>query len=344
MDTLTCANKNKQYKPSSKFSFKCLSAPLNFFLIKFILALRAVLCFFSTGGGLLVGLCVDDFGFVFGAARRGARGHSQATKTRASLVAVSQHMLTDVDKLPAVQLGDFVLQIELDDPSEAVREIARPDKDLHVPLENENWLVRFLRPCKFYPESAYELIKRYYAFKVKYSKHYDGLMPSKEQNIFNQDILTVLPTRDQHERWKPSKCSLDEAFKGCVLFLEAAMMEPVSQICGAVVIMDMEGLSLTQVWQFTPQYAKRLLDWLQLFKPFLKEKLRSRLVFIGKDWEKLHQYVGAKCLPEAYGGTLSVPKVTGPQWLELLMMCDKEFSAISSYGYAKKDEQALIPS
>ncbi|XP_073942087.1 alpha-tocopherol transfer protein-like [Choristoneura fumiferana] len=309
-------------------------------------------------------------------------------------------MLTDVDKLPAVQLGDFVLQIELDDPSEAVREIARrelretpevtepaitelrrllaADKDLHVPLENENWLVRFLRPCKFYPESAYELIKRYYAFKVKYSKHYDGLMPSKEQNIFNQDILTVLPTRDQHgrrilvselgKRWKPSKCSLDEAFKGCVLFLEAAMMEPVSQICGAVVIMDMEGLSLTQVWQFTPQYAKRLLDWLQesiplrvkglfvvnqpylfnmifqLFKPFLKEKLRSRLVFIGKDWEKLHQYVGAKCLPEAYGGTLSVPKVTGPQWLELLMMCDKEFSAISSYGYAKKDEQALIPS
>lgn len=41
------------------------------------------------------------------------------------LVSVSQHMLTDVDKLPALQLGDFVLQIELDDPSEAVREIAR---------------------------------------------------------------------------------------------------------------------------------------------------------------------------------------------------------------------------
>lgn len=66
------------------------------------------------------------------------------------------------------------------------------------------------------------------------------------------------------ERWKPSKCSLDEAFKGCVLFLEAAMMEPASQICGAVVIMDMEGLSLSQVWQFTPQYAKRMLDWLQV--------------------------------------------------------------------------------
>ncbi|XP_063529416.1 retinaldehyde-binding protein 1 isoform X1 [Cydia strobilella] len=305
---------------------------------------------------------------------------------------LSQHMLTDVDKLPAVQLGDFLLQIELDEPTDTFREIARKelretpevtgpaiaelkrlleaDKDLHVPLESDAWLVRFLRPCKFYPESAYELIKRYYHFKLKHAKHYDGLMPSKEQNIFYQDILTVLPTRDQlgrrilvvelGKRWKPSKCTLDEAFKGCVLFLEAAMMEPVSQICGAQVIMDMEGLSMQQVWQFTPQFAKRLLDWLQesipvrikgvfivnqpyifnmvyqLFKPFLKEKLRSRLLFVGKDWELLHKYVSPKCLPEAYGGTLSTPKITGPQWLELLLMCDKEFSAIASYGYVNK--------
>lgn len=34
-------------------------------------------------------------------------------------------MLSDVTTLPAVQLGDFLLQIELDDPSESVREIAR---------------------------------------------------------------------------------------------------------------------------------------------------------------------------------------------------------------------------
>lgn len=26
---------------------------------------------------------------------------------------------------------------------------------------------------------------------------YDGLIPSKESNIFKQDILTVLPNRDQ---------------------------------------------------------------------------------------------------------------------------------------------------
>ncbi|XP_028034107.1 retinaldehyde-binding protein 1 isoform X1 [Bombyx mandarina] len=305
---------------------------------------------------------------------------------------ISQHMLTELEKLPGVQLGDFLLQFELDEPRESVREIARrelreipeivepaveelkrllsEDTDMHVPLNNEAWLIRFLRPCKFYPESAYDLIKRYYGFKVKHHKHYDGLTPSKETNVFNENVLTVLPTRDQcgrrvlvlelGKKWKHNKCSLDEVFKGCVLFLEAAMLEPESQICGAVVIFDMDGLSMQQVMQFTPPFAKRIVDWLQeciplrikglyiinqpyvfnmvfqLFKPFLKEKLRSRIIFMGNDRELLHKHISPKCLPDCYGGTLTIPKVTGPQWLELLLMCDQEFIAINSFGFKKK--------
>lgn len=66
------------------------------------------------------------------------------------------------------------------------------------------------------------------------------------------------------EKWKPKQCSLDEVFKGCVLFLEAAMLEPETQICGAVVIFDMEGLSMQHVLQFTPSFANRIVDWLQV--------------------------------------------------------------------------------
>ncbi|XP_045511032.1 alpha-tocopherol transfer protein isoform X2 [Colias croceus] len=338
---------------------------------------------------------------------------------------VSQHMLSDVSQLPGVQLGDFLLQFELDEPKESVREIARnelretpeiikpaveelrrlleEDKELYVPCDRDAWLIRFLRPCKFYPESAYDLIKRYYNFKVKHHKHYEGLTPSKEQNVFNQNVLKVLPTRDQlgrrvlvlelgnsnHtairkllslilkgmwefiisiavmqiikllEKWNHNQCNLDEVFKGCVLFLEAAMLEPETQICGAVVIFDMDGLCLQQAWQFTPQFAKRIVDWLQeciplrikglyiinqpyifnmvfqLFKPLLKEKLRSRIVFMGSDRELLYKYISPKNLPDKYGGSLSIPDVSGSQWLELLMHCDKEFHAINSYGYKK---------
>lgn len=127
------------------------------------------------------------------------------------------------------------------------------------------------------------------------------------------------------------------------------MLEPESQVCGAVVIFDMDGLSLQQTWQFTPPFAKRIVDWLQdsvplriknihivnqpyvfnmvfaLFKPFLKEKLKSRIIFHGTDRKSLHKYMSPKCLPECYGGTVDLPRVDGNQWYELLLMCDKEY-------------------
>lgn len=183
--------------------------------------------------------------------------------------------------------------------------------DLKWPLENDDWLIKFLRPCKYYPESARDLVKRYYNFKIKHANVYDNLKASNEKNIFEQNILTVLPIRDQHGRrvlilklgkkWKHNQCSLDEVYKGCALFLEAAMLEPISQIVGVVIIFDMDGLSLQQTWQFTPPFAKRIVDLLQdagvlriknlhivnqpyifnmvfaLFKPFLREKLKSRV-------------------------------------------------------------------
>lgn len=134
-----------------------------------------------------------------------------------------------------------------------------------MPIDNDDWLVRFLRPCKFYPKSAHELvsnlrpitisrlgqdsiirlyrfhrahyhslrrnletmteyklhnnermfvaftelnkqkknffsdlqIKRYYSFKIKHHDMYYALMPSKEENIFKANVLTVFPNRDQ---------------------------------------------------------------------------------------------------------------------------------------------------
>lgn len=66
------------------------------------------------------------------------------------------------------------------------------------------------------------------------------------------------------EKWKHKKCTLEEVFKGAVIFLEAAIMEPATQVAGAQVIFDMDGLSLQQTWQFSPQFAKRIVDWLQV--------------------------------------------------------------------------------
>lgn len=143
------------------------------------------------------------------------------------------------------------------------------------------------------------------------------------------------------------------------MFLEAATLEPETQVHGAVVIFDMDGLSLQQTWQFTPSFAKRIVDWLQdsvpmrikaihivnqpkifqivfaLFKPFLREKLRNRIHFHGTDLAALHKHISPKHLPPVYGGTSQIPRVDGPQWYSMLYQLDREYKAINSYGFKK---------
>lgn len=76
-----------------------------------------------------------------------------------------------------------------------------------------------------------------------------------------------------------------------------------------------------------------------LFKPFLREKLRSRIIFHGTDRDSLHKYISADSLPPCYAGTVDCPRISGGQWYELLVKCDKEYKAINSYGYIKDMEK-----
>jgi len=43
------------------------------------------------------------------------------------------------------------------------------------------------------------------------------------------------------EKWKPSQVPLVDLFRGIQLTVLGSMVEPYSQICGSVVIIDMEG-------------------------------------------------------------------------------------------------------
>lgn len=90
-------------------------------------------------------------------------------------------MLSDLERLPEIKLGDFTLRLELDELNDELREVARkelrenPDRqkeaveelralvkaeaDLKAPWHKDAWLIRFLRPCKYYPESALNLVR-----------------------------------------------------------------------------------------------------------------------------------------------------------------------------------------
>ncbi|KAI9578959.1 alpha-tocopherol transfer protein-like [Glossina fuscipes] len=299
-------------------------------------------------------------------------------------------MLLSGEVSPYIQVGEMKLSLELGEPCARSKEVAQrelretpenrekglqeikklldADTDLKYPRE-DRFLLRFLRVCKYYPESAAELVKHYFSFKVKHANIFQDLVPSREENTFKHNVCVAFKNRDQHNRrivvlrlgknWKHKEVALDEIFKAAVLYVEVAVAEEESQINGAVVIFDMDGLSLQQTWQFTPAFAKRLIDWLQdsiplrvkaihivnqpkifnvvfsLFKPFLREKLSSRIIFHGTDRESLHNYMLPECLPPEYGGTNTESLVDAYNWYKLMLTLENEYKTINSYGYKK---------
>lgn len=102
-----------------------------------------------------------------------------------------------------------------------LRELIQAEKYLNLPLDDE-YMMMFLRPCHYYPESALQRVsceelslyllllylfllfrlqlKNFYNMKMKYGQACENIVPTKLRNVFEADVLNLLPTRDQHGR------------------------------------------------------------------------------------------------------------------------------------------------
>ncbi|CAH2988927.1 unnamed protein product [Chilo suppressalis] len=254
---------------------------------------------------------------------------------------------------------------------EELRQLLRGEASLTVPIDNDEFLMKFLRPCKFYAESAFKRIKAYYKFRLAYSEHCFDLRPGSVRSTFEKSIVSVLSPRDQHgrrillvqsENWNPRDVPLTEVFRGIQVALEAAIVEPRTQVCGVVTILDMRGLSFAQIMQFTPSFAKMMVDWIQdcvpirlkavhvinqpyifnmlfaVFKPFLREKLRSRIHFHGSSKPALLAHIEESALRKRHGGTLPEPDVPGELLIKCLLHYEDQFKLVNSYGYVNSSK------
>jgi len=295
------------------------------------------------------------------------------------------------DGVPFVQLGEHILRLDLEDLDESynersrielretpqivedalekLRSLIKDEEGLNVPAEDDSFLIKFLRPCKFYPESTFKLMKRYYKFKLKHPELSWDLMPVKVKHVFEEELISFHPVRcDKGTRlmiitiakWNTKTVSLYDMFRTIIMALEIAMIEPKTQVAGVHVLLNMQGLTLNQIFQFSPSFAKTTLDFIQqcipvrlkgihivnqpyifgmlyaIFKPFIGEKLRKRLFFYGKERKSLHARVSKESLPPSYDGTLDIPDCPGHLLAEMLCRYDKEFELCNTIGYTKE--------
>ncbi|XP_012289206.1 alpha-tocopherol transfer protein-like [Orussus abietinus] len=253
----------------------------------------------------------------------------------------------------------------------ALKELLKGEPDLYLPTEEE-YLKKFLRPCKWYPKSAMEMIKRFYRYRLSHPRICNNLVPSMNREIFVSGILTPMPLRledgcrllliESGRKWKPKEISLEQILRGVMIILEAAMAEPITQISGVHVILDMDGLSLSQVTYFSPSFASAVLEWVQkcvpcrlkgvhvvnqpyifnmvfaIFKPFLQEKLRNRLHFHGTNRQTLLSHIGVTALPTKFGGNLKIPEEpVGETLWNYFCIFEEAFQASSKCGYPPKE-------
>ncbi|XP_058816089.1 retinaldehyde-binding protein 1-like [Topomyia yanbarensis] len=248
-----------------------------------------------------------------------------------------------------------------------LRKLLEAATDLYFPDDDE-FLIIFLRPCHFYPESALKLMRNVAEFKKTHSDLLKDLLPVDLKNeIMNTDVVSVLKNRDQHGRrmmivrmgsaWDPKAISEDKMFAILYTVHKLAVLEPVTQIKGVVVIYDFEGLGMKQIKGMAPSAAKRLLSFIQeaaplrmkavhfvkepmlfsmvwtLMKPFVKEKLKSRMYFHGDDMKKLHKHIDADCLPANYGGTMPVLDYASKDWYPTMEKHTDDIKKFNTAGF-----------
>ncbi|CAK9799176.1 Retinaldehyde-binding protein 1 [Anthophora quadrimaculata] len=252
----------------------------------------------------------------------------------------------------------------------ALKKYLEEDKTLYFKTDDD-FLLIFLRPCKYYAKSAYELIKRVADFKEKNASLIDNLMPEDEKPaILSTRMVNVLKNRDHKGRrvlllnigktWDPSKITTDQMLRVLYLIHDLAILEPETQIFGAVVIMDFDGLAMKQVMGFTPSFSMKLLGFIQesmplrlkevhivkqpfifnmvwqMFKPFVKEKLKKRLFFHGSKMSSLHTHIPPSHLPKDYGGNLPMIDYGSADWYPTLVKHEDKIREWNTYGYRKK--------
>nr|XP_022911696.1 alpha-tocopherol transfer protein-like [Onthophagus taurus] len=252
-----------------------------------------------------------------------------------------------------------------------LRNWLKNEENFFKPNEDTAFLLKFLRPCKFYAKSAFKIMKKFYKFKEKNLKYSQNLIPESVERCYIDEIITFLPARTLEgsrimvvniANWNPKEVSVTTFIRGVFIALEIAMGEPKTQVGGVHVILNLEGLSLSHITQFNPSLARMILQLVQeclplrlkgihiinqltlfkviyaIFKPFIGEKLKKRLFFHGTNYDELLAKVDSFCLPPRWGGTLSSPDAPGRLLYDIIHFYSYEYKEISTYGYTKKIE------
>lgn len=136
---------------------------------------------------------------------------------------------------------------------------------LICPIDDDKYLLKFLRRSKFDVEKAEYLLMNYFRIKSEHPKFCSNILPSAIEIFLQQKVSCILPGRTEEGcavymlrpgNWNPDLTDLSYMYKLHILNLEwlLANHEDV-QVHGIHVIADLEQVGWNQVRNFSKEYA-----------------------------------------------------------------------------------------
>nr|XP_045595424.1 alpha-tocopherol transfer protein-like isoform X6 [Procambarus clarkii] len=223
----------------------------------------------------------------------------------------------------------------------------------HIRARTDDWtILRFLRGCKFSLQRTKEKLDMFYTCKSLCPEWYKNRDPQDKKMRAILELGTCLPLPGyDHKgrkviltRWgriNPSIVLVNELMRAATLVIDVCLEEDeVESVTGLVMIEDCDCLSFSHVAAFTPTFAKKASTLFQegypmrpkglnyintpaafdtvfnIFKSFMKEKMKKRVHLHGNDLESLHRQVPKEVLPVEYGGTNGTVEEITKYWLE----------------------------
>ncbi|XP_061395849.1 alpha-tocopherol transfer protein-like [Musca vetustissima] len=238
---------------------------------------------------------------------------------------------------------------------------------------DDQFLLAFLRGCKFSLEKAKSKIDRYYMLRSKFPELFslrDVKNPHIEE-IIKLGIGLVLPTplNETGPRillirngcYDPSKYNFADIMRVAQACNEILMWEDDYAIVnGFVHIMDLKGWTKEHFFQVTPSLMKKMTVYSEeamplrpkashainapsifesvfnMLKPMMSKKQVDRMVIYGSNIEKMYEKIPLKYLPKEYGGENgSIPEIIDT-WHKKFLEYSDYFAEDAKYG---TDEQ-----
>ncbi|XP_073845991.1 retinol-binding protein pinta-like [Musca autumnalis] len=234
---------------------------------------------------------------------------------------------------------------------------------------DDQFLIAFLRGCKYSLEKAKVKLDNFYCLREKYPdllKRPD-LEDPKVRELLKLGIILYLPepltesgprlVLVRNGAYDPSKVSFGELAQVRQLISDIVMMEDDFAVVGGLIfVMDFSQVGASHLFQVNPgvmrkvtQYSEQALPLrikathfidtpsgfepvFNLVKPLLPEKLQNRLYVHGAKREELFKVIPKKFLPKDYGGDNKSIQELIDHWEAKILSYMEFFKEENQYG------------